>query len=284
MQNQSVPRLLNLLQLLSAIPVQYRDQLTQLIALEFPSLPVEHHDDSPSELPYSFVEEVLSARANTPDSLRAWTITRLVLQHALRQLDPTRRGMAISIVRCMPPREGKILSLRENLGLGTAPWESDLEQKMLFLGAESLAGFAVSTGRPEVIQRLTEQNLLPAVQVDYEVSAAAHPLHLGNRIAGCLLVSSTQADFFTSSRLRLIRGYAYLTTLVFESGEFYPPESIALHVLPPLNIQRSYVADFQQRVRCRLLAAFEAHQPLNALQAEVLVWQELEEILLHLPR
>src|SRR5437764_7736646 len=94
-QNQSVPRLQNLLQLLSVIPVQYRDRLRQLIALEFPSLSVEHQDDSPGEIPYSFVEEVLAARANTPDSLRTWTIIKLVLQHALRQLDPTRRGMSI---------------------------------------------------------------------------------------------------------------------------------------------------------------------------------------------
>lgn len=155
---------------------------------------------------------------------------------------------------------------------------------MLFLGAESLAGFVVSTGRPEAIQRLAEQSLLPAVQADYEVSAAAHPLHLGNRIAGCLLVSSTQADFFTWSRLALIRGYAYLTALAFEPEEFYPQESIALHVLPDLDIQRGYLMDFQQRVRRHLLAAFEAQQPLNALQAEALAWQELEEILLHFPR
>jgi hypothetical protein len=280
-QSQSVPRPQNLLQLLSAVPEQYRDRLRRLIELEFPSLSVEKYDDSPSELPYSFVEEVLAARANTVDSLRAWTIIRLVLQHALRQLDPTRLGMAISIVRCMPPKEGKVRSVRENLGLGTAPWESDLEPKMLFLGAESLAGFVISTGRPAVIQRLAEQTWLPAVQFDYEVSAAAHPLQLGSRIAGCLLVSSTQADFFTSSRVNLIKGYAYLTALAFEPTEFYPQESIQLQVLPDLNIQRSYLASFQQRVRRHLQAAFEAKQLLNALEAETLAWQELEEDLLH---
>src|SRR5712691_5128751 len=155
---ESVPRPHNVRQLLQAIPPRHR-LLFQRLLREEPELSSNSPiiDLSP-DIPYSFIMQVLDARATTLDSLRFWTISRLVLQHALRRLDPDRLGMAITVVCCMPPDgHGKIRSLRESFGQGTPPWEGDLETKGMFLGAESLAGYAVMTCCPRTIHNLAAE-------------------------------------------------------------------------------------------------------------------------------
>ena len=119
---ETKPRPQNLRQLVTALPQQYCDQFLALLGQDGLLLEPPQEDDSPPELPLSLVNEVLGTRANSPDILRYWAITRQVLQHALRQLDPGSVGMAITLVHCMPPTpDGKIHSLRESVGLGSAP-------------------------------------------------------------------------------------------------------------------------------------------------------------------
>src|SRR5205823_10601780 len=133
----SSARLHNLQQLLYALPQEQRDLLIPLLKEEFPNLAgFEASDETAQEIPYQFIMEVLDTRSTVPESLRFWAVTRLVLQHALRQLDPAHVGMAITVVLCLPPAsDGKIHCLRESVGQGTPPWEGDLEQKALLLGA-----------------------------------------------------------------------------------------------------------------------------------------------------
>jgi hypothetical protein len=194
---ESSPRPHNMRQLLRAIPKQPRLQLQALLEKVSSDVSDYNIDTSEQEIPYKFIMEVLDARASIPDLLRFWSITRLVLQQALRQLDPERVGMAITVVRCMPPRDNKIRSLREGVGLGTPPWGGDLEEKALLLGAESLAGHVTVSCRLEHIGDLkSNKTFLPAYQVEHEVSAVACPIMYACRVAGCLLLSSTQLDYF----------------------------------------------------------------------------------------
>lgn len=285
---ESTPRLQNLRQLLKAIPQQHREQFRELIELEvdLPSFSDAEKDDTPEDIPSKFVDELLDVRATGPDVLRFWTISRQVLQHALGRLDPESVGMAITIVKCMPPHsDGKIHSLRESLGLGIPPWDGDLEQKALFLGAESLAGQVVATCRPQAVQDLTkDRTFIPAYQTQYEMSAMAHPIMFAGRVAGCLLVSSTQINYFLApARIALIHSYANLTSLAFESAEFYTPDRIELRLMPAPDVQLAQFATFRQRVLKLLQDAANTQQPLLPDQAEHLVWQQLEEILLRLP-
>jgi hypothetical protein len=242
--------------------------------------------DTPiQEIPSSFIMEVLEARASIPDLLRFWSITRLVLQQALRQLDPERIGLAITVVRCMPPRDGKIRSLRESVGLGTPPWGGDLEEKALLLGAESLAGHVTVSCRLEHIGDLqANKTFLPAYQVEREVSAAACPIMLASRVAGCVLLSSTQVDYFApEARLALIRGYTNLVSLAFTPDEFYNPETIALNIMPPPATQQEYFAGFRQRVLKRMKESVGTEYRLSSTEAEQIEWQQIEESLLYLP-
>jgi len=276
---ESMPRPQNLRQLQQAVPVQHRALLHSLLEKEFPALFSGSFEPAPVEIPNAFVMQVLETNAKTPDALRFWTITRLVLQHALNQLDMGKTGMAMTVVRCMPPsHEGKIRSLRESVGQGTPPWEADLEAKGMFLGAESLAGYVVTMCHEEAVQNLaTDTMLLPAYQTEYEVSAMAVPILYANRIAGCMLLSSTQPNYFLSPERRaLIQGYTYLISLAFESEEFYPPEYIELSVMPPLNVQQTYFVTFRQRVHNVMRESSGTAHPLTGVQAEQKVWQQLE--------
>jgi GAF domain len=289
MQGDSVPRPDNLRQLLVVLPAPFLDQFRLLLEQEgiHLSLPLEGEGIFPQEIPYSFIREVFSTRATTPDSMRFWAISRQVLQHAIRQLDSFHTGMLITVVHCMPPGDdGIIRSLRESTGRGTPPWTTgELDHQAMFLGAESLAGYAVMSGRPAFIQNLKAESLYyPASLVEHEVSAAAFPLLYANRIAGCLLFSSAQPEYFVSaSRLAIVHGYTDLMTLAFAAEEFYPPEFIELRVMPPITVQQQYFNTFRQRVLKVMADSVHSAHPLPYAEAEQVAWLQLEEILLQLP-
>jgi hypothetical protein len=281
---ESSPRPHNMRQLLRAIPKQPRQQLQSLLEQFSSDISDFEIDTSEQEIPYKFIMDVLDARASIPDLLRFWSITRLVLQQALRQLDPDRVGMAITVVRCMPPRDGKIRSLREGVGLGTPPWGGDLEEKALLLGAESLAGHVTVSCRLEHIGDLkSNKTFLPAYQVEHEVSAVACPIMYACRVAGCLLLSSTQLDYFApEARLSLVRGYTNLVSLAFNPDEFYDPEKIALHIMPPPDRQQEFFDGFRQRVLKRMQKSAVMEQRLASTEAEQQEWLQIEESLLNL--
>jgi hypothetical protein len=283
---ESVPRQSNLHQLLLVFPETLRAELLSLLKQEIPDFASSDRENATQEIALSFVLEVLRARTNTPDNLLFWTICRLVLRQALQQLDPQRQGMSISVVSCMiPGREEVVRTLLENIGLGTLPWEGDLEPRGLFLGAESLSGYAVTSCRFQHISNLKMHGgILPAQTVADEVSAAACPIMYTNRVAGCLLLSSTQLDYFASDAIqRLLQGYADLTSLAFLPQDFYQPESIRLSYVPSVARQQPYLNTFRQRVNKIMRESSAASNPLNSVQAEQMAWKQIEEELLYLP-
>jgi hypothetical protein len=283
---ESDPRPQNLRQLINALPKQ-REQIQKLLREERGLGDLSYSDDEATKfIPAEFYARVLLARASTNENLRSWTTCHLILQQALEQLDPDQRGMSIWVVRCMPPSgpHNKVRSLRESVGVGTSPWVGDLEPSAMFLGAESLAGNVVTLFRPGIIQDLNEaHNLMPATRVAYEQSAAIYPILYAGRIAGVLLISSTEINYFLSqSRNDLVQYYADLTALAFDPEDFYTPEQIALCVMPSHEEQKEYFTNFRQMVAETMLHAANKNRPVNAIQADLLVWQRLEDELLKL--
>jgi transcriptional regulator with XRE-family HTH domain len=285
---ESEPRASNLRLLLSVLP-QQRDQLVELLReekglSEFAN-PVP--DDVPSEIPSEFYARVLVTRATTTDQQRFWSTCNLIIQQAMGQLDPDRQGMSIWVVRCMPPSgpHHKVRSLREAIGLGTYPWSGNLEQQAMFLGAESLAGNAVTLCRSSIIENLDEEhNLTPASRVKEEKSAAIYPILYAGRIAGVLSISSTRYNHFLSqARTALAQSYADLIALAFEPEDFYAPEDIALCVMPTQDVQKPYFAPYRQLISNTMRSAANINRPVNSFQADYIVWQGLEEQLLQLP-
>src|SRR5690349_14628644 len=275
------PRMQNLKQLLNVIP-EYRDRFIDLLGDEYADEFYSSFDDATQEIPATFIASVLSARARTNREIRYWSLCRLILEQAIGQLDPDRLGMAITVVRCMKTEKYPyIRSLRESVATGTPPWPGNLDQQSMFLGAESLAGLCVSSCREAQNNDIrSNTNLLPAHQVEFELSAAAAPILLSGRCAGCMLVSSTQPDFFLSqTRLALIRNYANILALAFEPHEFYEPDSIRLEVMPSHAIQREYFGDFHHRV-----LEIVARTKSSPRQAEQQFPEGLEETFLELER
>jgi hypothetical protein len=284
--NEATPRQQNLQLLLRALP-KHQAVLRELILEEFsPAAAAVSTVDLSQAIPSEFYARVLDAYSTASQSQRFWSISNLVLLQALGQLDPNQTGMAITIAQCMPPPVGakKIRSLREHVGRGTAPWNTNLDQQVMFLGTESLAGYAVASGRILTIQDRTERPAwLPAHWVAWERSAAACPILRESRVAGCLLVSSTQPHYFLPFRERLIQNYAKLIVLAFEPDEFYELQDIELRLMPPYHLQESHLTGFRKRVIALLVEATRNQLALTYMQAEQLAWQQLEEELLQLP-
>ena len=273
------PRQENLRRLLKALPAQ-QEALSQLLAEEFPAFDMPAEEGRSEHIPGEIYSRILNMYVNTLEAQRSWYISDLIVQLALGQLDPNHLGMAITIAQCMPPSggAGKVRSLRQNAGRGTPPWNTYLDQAVLFLGIESLAGYAVSVGHLVTLQSRTEQTQVSVRWEEWEESAVASPILLGGRVAGCLIVSSTQPGYFLEFRQNLIRQYTELLTLVFRSEEFYAFQDIELGLMPSDELQIPRFSQFRQRVS-RVL---QEQRPMTMREAELLVWADLEAELLGL--
>lgn len=283
--NTTNPRMQSLHHLLEILP-QHRNQLRSLIVDEFPHFANTTIDDSQEEgeffIPSTFYSRVFDAYTTTPIIQRFWTISNLVLQQVLEQLDPHQSGMAIVIVQCMPPwNDQKIYSLRERAGHGTPPWSMNLEQHAIFLGEESLAGNIVSTIRPKALQsRNDHQGIISAHWVEWEESVAGYPLLRASKVAGCLLASSTQTNFFTAQRIQLLQHYAELLAFVLEPHEFYDSTQITLRTMPHAIEQQKKLVTFRIRVAELIAQSLRDNIPMNLTQAELIVWGQIEQELL----
>ncbi|HEY7415393.1 MAG TPA: GAF domain-containing protein, partial [Ktedonobacteraceae bacterium] len=277
---ESTPRFQNLRHLLMVVP-EHRKTFLSLVNEEFGYSFNEPliADPTSDEIPSSFYARVLSTRVNSPDTLRLNTLADMILQQALSQLDPHLIGLEVTVVRCMSPaHNGKVRSLRECIGYGTSPWNKELGLRTFFLGAESLAGYVVATGRPMAIQSRCDGDLFPVYWVENENSSMAYPIMRADHVAGCLLLSCTQPDYFLSSVLRtLVQNYAELLAVAFEPDNFYDLQSIELGRMPPFEMQRAQIATFRGRM---LRITSKMH--INVQTAERLAWQEIENDLLHL--
>jgi transcriptional regulator with XRE-family HTH domain len=287
LHGESVPRLHNLRRLLESFPDQ-RARFLPLIINEFSEFSLASGEFSPApvkSIPVTFYSYVLNLSSVIPSEQRFWSICNTVLHEALGQLDPGHLGLQLSVIQCHAPSYGNtIRCLRERVALGTPPWEEQMEPRIRFLGAESLAGYVVSINRPQVIANRNEKHELPNHLPEHALSAVAVPILYASRSAGCLLVASTQPDYFSSpALLELIQEYASLLMLAFHPGDFYDSERIALQIMPSFEVQQSYFSSFRQRIITLLKKAAGDRQSMNYNEAEQQVWWQIEEELLQLP-
>jgi len=280
------PRPYNLRRLISALPEQ-RDEMLPLILLEFPDLNLDDFEttdshDTSSIIPSEFYMRVIEACAMTGKSQRFWTVSNLILGQALGQLDPNNLGMAITIAQCMPPsQDGLVRSLREVFGRGTPPWQPTLTREALFLGIESLAGYVITKGRPIAVEdRADRLGFYPVRWEKWEESACIAPIWFEERLAGCMIESSTQPRYFLPFRQALVERYAYLMMLAFDAQHFYAQRDIQLLPMPDREVQTQRAVNFRQRISDILTEAVQQQQPVTIEEAERLVWQQLEAELL----
>lgn len=278
-ENETTPQVQHIHQLLNALP-QHQESLLSSITEEFEKSPRIPSAQTPEidEIPTVFYAHILKGSTTIPLSIHYWSLANIILQQAIIQLDPFRTGMALRIACCMPPSsDGKIHSLRESVGIGTPPWNGTLEQSSHLLGVDSLAGYAITSGQIIVIDSPDDYSLFPIHQGEHEASAVAIPIVRANLIAGVFLIAGTQTGYFTAASLSLIQRYTDLLALAFETGAFYDPQLFALQTMPPVAIQQPYLSTFRQRVADLLTRSTQAQQHLDTAQAELQVWQQIEE-------
>src|SRR5437764_5723040 len=281
--NETNPRPQNLNQLLKAVPSANRQKLQESIAEEFPEYTSirnnEFTEDTSFEIPSGTYSSVLHTYITAPKRQRFWLVSNLILQEALRQLDPNLLGMTVSIAQCVKPREGqKVRSLREHVGRGTHPWRATMKHEVAYLGIESLAGYALSNAHLLSIQDRSDILIFyPARWLAWDKSSAVCPIMREGRFAGSLIVSSTQPGYFLSYRETLIRNYAELMVLAFEQEEFYELSDIQLSVMPEFEVQEQYFHTIRQRISKIMEEGSTKKPPVTITEAEQLVWQQLEE-------
>lgn len=276
------PRPQNLYHLLSTVP-QHRDQLIDLLQMDerFADFSFERLDKEAHEVPVDFYISLLKNRSTMLENARFKGLGRAILQQAINQLDPEKLGMSVSIVRCMPKsrKDQKIHSLRESIGIGNPPWGRDRELNAMFLGSESLCGYVVTTGEEQVNNDVQGGDSLVSAHVtSEEKSAAVYPIIHEGRIAGTLLISSTQPNYFTAeARLTLMKAFAELTALIFEPEEFYEASDIQLLPMPDQQIQAPYFTKYRQRVLDLLSQTRGTENEMSGSEAEDEIWRRLEE-------
>jgi GAF domain-containing protein len=282
-ENESRPRDANIRALLKNLPPGTYPLFMRLLLRDFPEL---LRDELPQErlsqqIPSEFYARAMSNLALTPHPMYSQSMQDLIFQQALEHLDPDRRGLMITLVVCVPPRAGqKVRSLREVGGLATPPWPQSPAEKPMFLGSESLIGYALMHMRPYVINSKEEMTLFPAHWTVHERSAAAFPILRQSRLVGGLIISSVQEYFFTPPRNSVIEGYADLASCIFEQSESYDPKDVDLWLMPPYAEQLPYFASYNQRVSQKFFESYTAGQQATLQQIRQRVWQELEDDLL----
>lgn len=220
----SSPRSLGpLRQLLQALP-NHRVALTDLLRQDFPieAEPVTEEeelvvDGVSKQIPSLFYTRILQTYATTVEPMRSWSICNMVLQQLVKQLDSDRVGVAVLLAQCHSPvPHQKVQSLLVRFSWSTAPAQALLSRTTWYCGTESLAGMAVATGLPAVVQ--DRHDAVPFLSIQHRElihSAAAYPIQCAGRVAGSVLVLGTKSHFFTPARLTLIQHYSYLLTLAF---------------------------------------------------------------------
>ena len=281
-ESRARPRLLYRQKLVDAMPAQMRQEFAASLAKEFPEdaqPSSESEEELISEIPSAFYARIFSAYTSTPGTLRASSIFTIILQQMLAHLDPDQEGLFISIIRCTRPApDVPVRSLQEIFGRGTPPFKIYQEMQLMFLGIESLAGVAVMQFSKQINQNLREESYRPALQTEFEESAMACPLTFEGRIAGCLLVSSTQVNFFTPRRQQLVQDYTNLLVLALQQEDFYEHSRIALQPMPPYHEQQPVFKTFRARVAEILQRPGNAS--ISEANAELIALQEIEEAII----
>jgi transcriptional regulator with XRE-family HTH domain len=221
----------------------------------------------PKEI-YRRVIELISM--SDEDDIRFWEVTQAVFEHALYHLDGEMRGMAISYAHLLSPREDGIHALREAIMRGHGPWPLTAESRV-YLGSTSLAGTAATLQRMQIWDG-SDSRL--QVEVDeHERSACATPVVRGSRIAGVLIVSSTNADFFRQPMAcQAVGEYTQLLSLSLHERDFQPFSLLHLRPMPDLAWQREHL---RQNYAARVVN-YARKQQSSRQEAERFIQKEIE--------
>lgn len=241
------------------------DQLTYAIDRPFPGV-LEASAPIISEIQKDIYHRVLELVATTTEAdARLWQVSEAIFEYAMLHLDPQRQGLAITYAGLMPAHEDGIHSLREVTMHGNYPWPTLLDCKA-YLGSTTLACTAAMLQQPQTWDDLVYEDRLQAAVDENEHSACACPVMRAGRIAGVLIISSTQPYFFKNPIVQqAVVEYARLLALALCDVDFQSSSFLNFRPMPDLKwqraeIRRSYVNRVVTVARTYGLARQEAEQ------------------------
>ncbi|MHB8600394.1 MAG: GAF domain-containing protein [Ktedonobacteraceae bacterium] len=230
------------------------------------------------EVKKDIYHDVLELLATIVDEeTRRWQIILAIFEYALVQMDAERHGIAITYAALMPARSGAIHSLYEVAMRGTEPWPFSFDGQA-YLGSTTLAGTAAIEQRM-LIWDSVDETVRWQVEVDeFEKSACACPVTRGGRIAGVLIISSSQPGFFTNDvTCQAVVEYAYLLALAFSGDSFQPYSQLHLMPMPPLKKQREEIRETLMYRIMSLARTAGLSRPEAATRIRSILEQEFEE-------
>lgn len=238
------------------------------------------------DTPFSHVREVkkdiyqavLELLATVVDEeTRGWQIILTIFEYALVQMDAARHGIAITYASLMPAHSGGIHSLYEVAMRGTEPWPFSFDGQA-YLGSTTLAGTAAIEQRMLVWDSLDETARWQVEVDEFEKSACACPVTRGGRIAGVLIISSSQPGFFTNDvTCQAVVEYAHLLALAFSDDAFQSYSRLHLMPMPSLKMQRE---EIRQTLMYRIMSLARTaglSRPEAAARVRSILEQEFEE-------
>ncbi len=241
MNGTSEPRMMYLKRFPDLFPEQRLQVITtinqlfgDILGTPTPSLP---------EIGKDIYIKVLELAANSQDKdARMWHVSQAIFEYALLHMDSERLGMAITYARLMPPHKDGIHSLYEATMRGNSPWPASIESAA-FLGSTSLAGTAAVTQRAQAWNAIDNSRSL--VEIDeFEYSACAAPVLRDGLLAGVLIFSSTQPDYFKDPQTILaVMEYTLLMGVAISDSEFHPSTRLNLRPMPRLKWQRKKIVE-----------------------------------------
>lgn len=282
------PHLNNLYRLVEHVAPKYRDTLIALLQQDFPDIQLSSADGAfyGQDIAALFYRRVLDAYNTISEpQQRFWTITHLVLQQALGQLDPNHQGVGINLMLCLPSSQEPhvVRSIYRSMHMGSGRWRGEGERLVpLLMGAETLPGYAIATCQPAYSPQMQRETILPIWPVEDEENGVAYPIMRHGRMAGAVYAVSSASDFFTRVRRELLEQYTQLLSLAFDTPDFFDPQHIRLHLFPRPHqaTQQPYFASFRQQISRRIAQAVGEQQPPSLHEVELMALQHIEQAIL----
>ncbi len=276
----ALPQLDRLRNLLAALPIRIRKRFIDSIRQDprfskhLAELPLE---EETYDIPSVIYARILEANVKTPKDLRFSSLCQLILLESVGQLDIDRVGISVSILTCTPPHAGReVHSLNQRFALGTAPWSQVIKQSRLFFGCESVAGEAVSN-RIEVEDNAQKSEKVWGDFYSNAQSCVAVPIQKEKAVAGCLLVLSTQSDFYNPRTQELLAHYANLIAIAIAEDEWYQPEQIALSRMISIEQQQEQLLYFYNQVSSYIRDTASPQSKMTWQKAEQAVLGQFEK-------
>lgn len=246
----STPRKPEQLRKLAVVLPGIQEALMEVV--EFRSaFDINYDEPDQMDVPATYTADILGMLANTAKFVSQYTIHNHVYQDILSQLDEHKEGMMLLFGQCMAPTrpDGKVTSIYVHpKGRGTGPWKTKQVEAAFLLGSGTLNAVAVSSGQPAFYpQDQSFRREAPLLYPERIQSVASFPLlRGGSEVAGTLFIASVHLDFFTPTRIEVLKTYANMFALGLRDNQFYPMDRIELQPIPLPQHQSLLLNEFNK--------------------------------------